>query len=275
MKFRSGWVVHILVCAAIMVLFVIQQNELSEKYDIGIAHAQKGNYLKASEYMNLLAEYKDAPEKLKEYKAEINYQYGVDLMKHQKWQDALKRFSEASKSIGSEYKDSKHMEYLCNYEQAREYANNYDIYTAELMYLKLPRDFMDVADRKTVITNNKKFKGNWVCETDQGEVQLETAVYIDYENIPRIDVKMYDSDGLLYDEPNVLEGKGLEIKADRFSWDVQFEGGATASLSFVYKEERFTVMKRPIVEGSEKLIFKKVVGTDYDAVNSKYMNANF
>ena len=267
MKLKPIWILHICVFVCVATLFVIQQMELSEKYNTGIKAAELGNYEQAVEYMSSIAEYRDAPTKAEDYRLEITYQKGLELIENQQWDSALEIFETI---LGTkDYKDADEKKYLCLYEQARRLAFEGDVRSAELIYIRLPLNFMDVEARKQVISDYKKFSGSWRC--DENNLDLKTTVYIDYDNIPRIRAVISDHDGLLLDEPITLNGEGMEIATDRFSWAIYGKD----SFSFVYGKDKFTVMKQPVVSGTIKHIFSRITGTNYDAVNSSYMSTNF
>ena len=102
-------------------------------------------------------------------------------------------------------------------------------------------------------------------------LDLVTVVYTDDEGVPRIKAKISDNDGLLLDEPITLNGEGMEIFTDRFSWAIYGKD----SYSFVYTDNSYKVMKQPVVEGSNIYVFEKVKGTDYDVLNAQYSTTEF
>ncbi len=267
MKIKPIWILHITVTLLVAVLFAIQQKELSEKYNLGIQSAERGNYQQALKYMSDIAEYRDAPEKAEDYKLELQYQSGLELIEKKDWDNALTVFEQILST--KQYKDADEKKYLCLYEQARLLAFEGDLRSAELIYIRLPLTFMDVEERKQVITDYKKFAGSWRC--DENNLDLKTTVYVDFENTPRIKAVISDHDGLLLDEPVTLNGEGMAIGQDRFSWAIYGKD----SFSFVYGKDQYTVMKQPVVSGTVKHIFKRIASTNYDAVNSQYMSTNF
>lgn len=267
MKIKSIWILHITVFLFVAVLFVLQQNELSEKYNLGLEAAERGNYEEALNYMSSIAEYRDAPAKAEDYKLEIKYQNGLNLIEQKNWDDALTIFEQILST--KSYKDSDQKKYLCLYEQARLLAFEGEVRSAELIFIRLPLNFMDVEQRKQVISDYKKFAGTWRC--DENNLDLKTTVYIDYNNVPRVKAVISDKDGLLLDEPITLNGEGMEILGDRFSWAIY----GNDSFSFVYGKDKFTVMKQPVVSGTTKHIFTRITSTNYDAVNNSYMSTNF
>lgn len=267
MKFKPMWILHISVFLCVLALFIIQQIELSSKYNSGVEAAERGNYEEAVRYMSSIAEYRDAPSKAEEYRLEINYQNGLELIEKKNWDKALEIF-ENILSV-KQYKDADEKKYLCLYEQANLLAFEGDIRSAELIYVRLPVTFKDVEYKKQLITNYKKFAGSWRCE--ENNLDLKTTVYIDYDNIPRIRTVISDNDGLLLDEPITLNGEGMEIKSDRFSWAIY----GRDSYSFVYGKDQYTVMKQPVVSGTVKHIFSRITSANYDAINSSYMSTYF
>ncbi len=267
-KIKKIWIIRFLICCLIMVLFGLQQNELSKKYQKGLEYEKAGDYQNAMLIMNSIAEYKDAPNKTKEFQAELDYQAGLALIAEKNWEEAQKQF-ELVLSFDTEYKDVQNMKNLTIYEQARTLALNGDVHSAELLFLRLPSDYSDVAERKTVIKENKKFAGKYQCTTL--DIELNVQVYIDYNNIARVRTKMQDNEGFLLDEPVSLNGEGMEINIDRFSWAIYGDD----SFSFVYNDGQYTVMRQPVTEGTVKHIFKKVVGANYDAINASYTSTDF
>lgn len=267
MKIKPVWILHTIVFVAISGLFVLQHKELAEKYNLGLLAAEQGNYEEALNYMSSIAEYRDAPDKAIDYQLEITYQDGLELVEQKKWDEALKCFE----SVLSEkdYKEAETNKYLCLYEQAKQYAFDGDVHSAELIYIRLPLDFKDVEARKQAITNFKKFAGTWRC--GENNLDLKTTVYIDYDNIPRIKAELSDADGLLLDEPISLKGEGMEIHTDRFSWAIY----GTDSFSFVYGKDKYTVMKQPVVAGTTKYVFDRILSANFDAINSSYMTTEF
>ena len=267
MKFKPIWILHTLIIAGIAFLFVMQHTELDRKYNLAIRLAEEGNYEEAYVLMNSIAEYRDAESKTEDYDLELKYQEAVNSLENGDWDNALVTFDAIL--IKRNYKDSLEHRNVCLYEQGRKFAFEGDLTNAERKFLSLPGDFLDVAARKQVITDHRKFKGTWKCVTN--DLDLKTSVYIDYDNTPKIRAEISDHDALLLDEPITLRGEGLEIHGDRFSWAIY----VADSYSFVYSKDAYTVMKQPVVEGSVKYEFARIQETDYDKLNSQYTTTEF
>ncbi len=267
MKKTLFWILHGTVFAIIAVLFALQHIELSAEYEKGIAYAEAGDYQKAYEQMRSIAEYRDAPDKAENYGLELDYQALTLLIEEKNWDLALEK-TDAILSVKS-YKDTEDKKNLCLYEQAKAYAFDGDLHNAELIFMRLPMGFMDVMQRREIISTHKKFAGKWRCSDNN--LDLTTVVYTDDDGIPRIRAVISDRDGLLLDEPITLNGEGMEIFTDRFSWAIY----GNDSFSFVYTNNSYTVMKQPVVEGTKKYIFEKVKGTDYDSLNAQYTTTEF
>lgn len=267
MKFKPIWILHTLVIVACAYLFFRQHAELNRKYDIAIEYAQAGDYENAHLVMSSIAEYRDAPSKTADYNLELKYQEGIKLISEGDFDNALVCFDVIL--VERDYKDTKEQKNLCLYEQGVKYAYEGDLTSAERKFLSLPQDFKDVAARKQVITDNRKFKGSWKCVTN--DLDLKTTVYIDYDNTPKIRAELSDHDALLLDEPITLNGDDLEIHTDRFSWAIY----GSDSYSFVYGKDAYTVMKQPVTEGTVKYEFARVKETDYDKLNAQYTTTEF
>lgn len=273
MKFKPIWILHIVVIAGTAVLFALQHTELENKYNTALGYAEAGNYEEAYKLMEAIAEYKDAPEKTTDYMLELRYQEGIRLIGENDWDNALSCF-EAIRSE-KDYRDVEYQRNRCIYEQGKKLAYEGDLTNAERKFLLIPTDFEDVAERKQVISDNKKFKGTWKCEAN--DLDLKTTVYIDYDNTPKIHAEITDHDALLLDEPVTLNsknnGQDIEIHGDRFTWDIY--GAGKSSYSFVYSKEAYTMMKQPVKEGTTKYEFARIADRNYDKLNAQYTTTDF
>ena len=267
MKFKPIWILHTLVIAAIAFLFVMQHIELDRKYNLAIKHAEAGRYEEAYLLMDSIAEYRDAETKKVDYDLELKYQSGLKFLEDEDWDNALATFDLILATRN--FKDSQNHRNTCLYEQGRKFAFDGDLTNAERKFLSLPADFKDVAARKQVIADHRKFKGTWKCVTN--DLDLKTTVYVDYDNVPKVRAEISDHDALLLDEPITLNGEDLEIRGDRFSWAIY----GTDSYSFVYSKDAYTVMKQPVTDGSVKYEFARIQETDYDKLNSQYTTTEF
>lgn len=267
MKFKPIWILHAVVAVVITTLFILQQIEYKAVYEEATALAASGDYDAAYVKMSKIEQYHDASDKITEYDLEIDYREGNKLISEEDWENALPIFENILSR--EDYKDSEYLKNQCIYEQAIDAALNGELIEAERKFISLPLNYKDVSERKQVIANNKKYKGTWKC-TDN-DMDLKTSVFIDEENIPRVNAELVDHDALLLDEPVTLKGNELEINGSKFSWEIS----PGVSYSFVYDSEKFTALKQPVVEGSTKIMFERTSEKDYDRINAEYTTTEF
>lgn len=271
MKFKPIWILHAIVAIIITTLFVFQQMEYKKVYEEATALAEAGDYDKAYSKMKKIEQYHDASDKTTEYDLEIDYREGNALIEEKEWEKALPIFE--SILSRDNYKNSQYLKHQCIYEQALDAAYAGELIEAERKLISLPLNFKDVSERKQVIADNKKYKGTWQC-TDS-DMDLRTVVFIDKDNIPRVNAELIDHDAMLLDEPITLKGDGLEITGNKFSWEISPDTAPGVSYSFVYDSEKFTALKQPVTEGSTKITFERMSERDYDRINSEYTTTEF
>ena len=267
MKIKPIWIFHSVVVIIIAVLFTMQQIEYKKIYDEAVSLANSGQYEDAYSKMSTIEQYLNASDKIEEYKLEIDYRKGNEYLEKQDWESALSVFE--SILSRDEYKNSEYLKNTCIYEQALDDAANGELIEAERKFISLPLNFKDVKDRKQVISDNKRYKGTWKCTA--ADMDLKTVVFIDRDNIPRVNAELIDHDAMFMDVPDTIKGDALEIIGTKFSWELR-EG---VTYSFVYDSEKFVALKQPVVEGSEKIIFQRMAERDYDSISSEYYNTEF
>lgn len=139
------------VCIAIVVcigFFGFKAIERSNTYKAAVAAMESGEYSVAVEKFELLEDYKDSGEQLKE----ATYQLAKEEM-------AKNNYSEAAKEFGKvkDYKDSKVLRAYCN---GRD-SETMSVGVAYGYYKDLPDDFLDVAERKALMAKYKDYEGEY------------------------------------------------------------------------------------------------------------------
>ncbi|MBP3360138.1 MAG: hypothetical protein J6N52_04740 [Clostridia bacterium] len=224
-----------------MILFVLQQKELSVKYNEALAYAEKGDYENALDVISQIGEYQDSEELFTEYSNEIKYKKVKEYIEENDYDSALPLLTELN-SIGQGFKDSLDLQYQVEYKYAVNLEMNGKLEDAFIAFRNLPTAYMDVADRLNEITYARKFIDKWYCKEHQ--IDMEIKGYISEDNVTHLNVEIRDRNGfLLGDETNKLYGNDLILMEDRFVWDM-FDNGVRYAV--LLEDDKLKFAKQPV-----------------------------
>lgn len=201
---------------------------------------------------------------------ETTYTLACSQFDEGRYSDALSNFNSVLAS--GDYKDAAEKKDICTeklYNQSLKYAFEGDLANAELIFMTLPSTYKDIAERQNIIATFKKFSGTWKCTSSK--LYLKTSVYIDYDNTPKIRAEIADLEAAIFDDPITLNGEDIAIDTDRFAWKIY----ADYEYSFVYNENSYTMLKKPVEAGSTKYEFERVHESDYEEAVSENAELDF
>lgn len=244
-----------------MFIYILQYNELKQKYDAAVACAEKGDYEAARQQISQIGEYRDSEELLELYTDEIEYQLVMDFIQKQEFDNAL-AILERLNSKGSGYKESSDLQDSVEYARAMKLAQEGKLSEAYDGYKRLPTSYLDVSDRILELSHAITFVDKWFCK--EHEIDLEISATVSPENITYLHVEMKDRNGFLLDrEDNKLVGDGLVLMEDRFVWNLLGDG---TRFAVILEDNKLKIAKQPVVDNDYIVTFVRKL-TNYNAID--------
>lgn len=258
----------IAVFAASTVLFVLQQRELSAKYNEAVSYAEAGDYAKAHELMNKMGIYRDSEELLETYENEINYEAAKEKYAEGSYDEALELLTPLV-SGGEGYKDSLDLQNEIEYYKGVELAKSGSFAEATAVFNSLPRTYVDVQERIEELNYASKIIDKWYCK--EHSIDLIIKGYISEDNVTYLETEIKDRNGfLLGDEANTLKGKNIVLNEDRFTWDLFGDG---TKYAVQLEDNKIKFIKQPVTEESNIVTFVRKLQSSANEIDGDINSA--